>query len=71
VADKGNLVLKCSFCGQEVERVFRVALGGDYDRLSVAHPVKWACLPCHLARNRELNQRYGLGLPEREEQLKD
>jgi hypothetical protein len=64
-------MLKCSFCGAESERVFRVALAGDYDRLSVAHPIKWACLKCRLRRNRELNERYGLDLPEREEQLKD
>ena len=64
-------MLKCNFCGAEAERVFRVALAGDYDRLSVAHPIKWACLTCHLRRNRELNERYGLDLPERAEQLKD
>lgn len=61
--------MKCNFCGQETERVFRVALAPGYDRLSVAHPVKWACLRCHLARNRELNARYGLDLPTSEEEL--
>jgi hypothetical protein len=63
-------MLKCSFCGQETENVFRVALAGAYDRLSVAHAVKWACLECHLRRNRELNEQYGLDLPTTEEALK-
>jgi hypothetical protein len=62
--------MKCNFCGKECERVFRVALAGEYDRLSVAHPVKWACLECHLKRNRELNEKYGLDLPTTEEQIR-
>jgi len=61
--------MKCSFCGRECERVFRVALAPGYDRLSVVHPIKWACLECHLKRNRELNEKYGLDLPTTEEAL--
>jgi transposase-like protein len=64
-------MMKCNFCGKETERVFRVALAGEYDRLSVSHKVKWACVDCHLARNRELNERYGLDLPVTEAALKD
>jgi len=62
-------MLKCNFCGKETERVFRVALAPGYDRLSVSHPVKWACMDCHLKRNRELNRQYGLNLPERPEEV--
>ena len=36
----------CDFCGSEVDRVRRVALDRDYDRLGVRHPVRYACDSC-------------------------
>jgi hypothetical protein len=37
---------RCDFCGEEVERVRRVALDRDYDRLGQRHAVRYACERC-------------------------
>ena len=39
-------MLKCDFCGRACESVLRVALDGDYDRLSVLHNKMYACEQC-------------------------
>lgn len=37
---------RCDFCGEEVERVRRVALDRYYDRLGRRHAVRYACERC-------------------------
>jgi hypothetical protein len=39
-------VFQCDFCGRKVDRVRRVALEADYDRLSRRHAVRYACSEC-------------------------
>jgi DNA-directed RNA polymerase subunit RPC12/RpoP len=39
-------MLKCDFCGKDVETVSRVALDKGYDRLTVKHSKMYACLKC-------------------------
>ncbi len=46
-------MLKCDFCGQETERVVRVALDSDYDRLSVQHTRRYACPECSKKKEKE------------------
>jgi len=45
--------LVCDFCGREVERVRRIALDGDYDRLQKRHAVQYACEACSETKERE------------------
>jgi hypothetical protein len=51
MADRRNL--KCDFCGCEVERVRRVALDRDYDRLGLRHAVRYACERCSRLKQAE------------------
>jgi hypothetical protein len=44
---------QCDFCGDEVSRVRRVALDGDYERLQTRHRVRYACESCSLEKERE------------------
>jgi len=46
-------MLKCDFCGAETERVVRVALDSDYDRLSVSHSKRYACAQCSEKKEQE------------------
>jgi hypothetical protein len=45
--------LVCDFCGKTVERVRRIALDRDYDRLQTPHRVQYACDACSQAKERE------------------
>ena len=45
--------LRCDFCGEQVERVRRVALDRDYDRLQKPHTVRFACRSCSEAKERQ------------------
>jgi len=38
--------LHCDFCGDQVSRVRRVVLDGDYERLQTRHVVRYACESC-------------------------
>ena len=38
--------MRCDFCGASVERVRRVALDGDYERLRTPHRALYACPAC-------------------------
>lgn len=49
--------LKCDFCGAETESVVRVALDRDYDRLSVKHQKRYACLSCSEKKEKERKKR--------------
>ena len=42
----------CDFCGAIAERVRRVALDRDYDRLGVRHAVRYACESCSREKDR-------------------
>jgi hypothetical protein len=44
---------RCDFCGREVNRVRRVALDRDYDRLQTPHQVQYACSACSERKERE------------------
>ncbi len=46
-------MLKCDFCGAQSERVVRVALDSDYDRLSVQHSKRYACPECSEKKEQE------------------
>jgi len=41
----------CDFCGRKVQRVRRVALDRDYDRLGVKHVRQYACEPCSVDKD--------------------
>lgn len=43
----------CDFCGEPAERVRRVALDGDYDRLRKPHQERYACPTCSEAKERQ------------------
>ena len=45
--------VRCDFCGKRVERVRRVALDVDYERLQTPHQVQYACPDCSAAKERE------------------
>lgn len=47
--------LKCDFCGAESERLERVALDKDYDRLTLKHQKKYACKKCSDKKEIERN----------------
>jgi len=44
---------RCDFCGREVDRVRRVALDRNYDRLQKPHRVQYACPSCSRRKERE------------------
>lgn len=46
-------MLRCDFCGKEVESVRRVAIDKDYDRLSIKHQIKYACEECSKRKEME------------------
>jgi hypothetical protein len=46
-------LLRCDFCGREVDRVRRVALDRDYDRLAQRHLVRYACAECSALKEAE------------------
>ncbi|MBI5560960.1 MAG: hypothetical protein HY883_06765 [Deltaproteobacteria bacterium] len=50
-------MLKCDFCGKETERVVRVALDKDYDRLTVRHKKMYACPECSKKKEEERRKR--------------
>ncbi len=45
----------CDFCGERVERVLRIALDRDYDRMRDGHGVRYACETCS-ERKEQLRQ---------------
>ncbi len=45
--------MRCDFCGKRVERVRRVALDRDYERLQTPHAVQYACAECSEAKERQ------------------
>ena len=44
---------RCDFCGQQVSRVRRIALDGEYERLRTPHQVRYACPACSDLKERE------------------
>lgn len=54
---KVKSMLKCDFCGKESDSVTRVALDQDYDRLTVKHEKRYACLECSLKKEQERQAR--------------
>ncbi|MBI5599594.1 MAG: hypothetical protein HY890_07630 [Deltaproteobacteria bacterium] len=46
-------MLKCDFCGKESDRVARIALDADYDRLTVKHRQMYACPECSKKKDDE------------------
>jgi ribosomal protein L37AE/L43A len=51
--ERGPDSFVCDFCGKTVERVRRIALDRDYDRLQKAHTVRYACDTCSEEKERE------------------
>lgn len=47
-------MLKCDFCGREVERVARVVIDEGYDRLTEKHVKKYACYSC--SKQKDINR---------------
>ena len=45
--------MRCDFCGKRVERVRRVALDRDYERLQTPHGVQYACQECSEAKEQQ------------------
>lgn len=50
-------MLKCDFCGAETDKVKRIALDKDYDRLSLRHAVMYACEKCSDKKEKERRER--------------
>ncbi|MBI5810388.1 MAG: hypothetical protein HZB21_04275 [Deltaproteobacteria bacterium] len=50
-------MLKCDFCGVESDKVMRIAVDKDYDRLTVRHEVRYACPECSAKKERERKER--------------
>jgi len=50
-------MLKCDFCGVETDFVVRVAIDKDYDRLTVRHEKRYACIVCSEKKERERQER--------------
>jgi hypothetical protein len=48
--------MRCDFCGRVVERVRRIALDRDYDRLGQRHVVRYACPECSMRKEAERRQ---------------
>ncbi len=53
-------MLRCDFCGREVESVRRVAIDKDYDRLSIKHQIKYACQECSKRKEEERKARLSI-----------
>ncbi|MBI1912792.1 MAG: hypothetical protein HYS21_12425 [Deltaproteobacteria bacterium] len=51
-------MLRCDFCGKETEKVVRVALDKDYDRLTVRHEKRYACAACSDKKEQERTGRH-------------
>ena len=45
--------VRCDFCGEVVDRVRRIALDGDYERLRTPHQVQYACELCSVRKDVE------------------
>ncbi len=45
--------VSCDFCGAQVDRVRRIALDKEYERLRTPHVVRYACEPCSEQKERE------------------
>ena len=45
--------MRCDFCGKRVERVRRIALDRDYERLQTPHEVQYACPTCSEAKEQQ------------------
>jgi hypothetical protein len=45
-------LLRCDFCGEEVQSVRRVALDTGYDRLQTPHREQYACPACSERKER-------------------
>jgi hypothetical protein len=48
--------MRCDFCGRVVDRVRRIALDRDYDRLGQRHVVRYACPECSMRKEAERRQ---------------
>lgn len=48
----GDPGLECDFCQTRVTSVRRVALDGDYERLTTPHSVQYACAECFERKDR-------------------
>lgn len=51
--------VRCDFCGEIVDRVRRIALDRDYERLRTPHQVQYACEPCSARKDAERRARTG------------
>ena len=49
----------CDFCGEAVSRVRRIALDGEYERLTTPHKVQYACPSCSERKEAERRTRDG------------
>jgi hypothetical protein len=58
--DPGGPGLECDFCQNRVPSIRRVALDGDYERLTTPHSVQYACSDCFEVKDRA---RLGLASP--------
>ncbi len=45
--------IRCDFCGQVSDRVRRIALDRDYERLQTPHLVQYACSTCSEAKEKK------------------
>ena len=50
-------MLKCDFCGADTEFVIRVAIDKDYDRLTIRHEKRYACISCSEKKESERQER--------------
>lgn len=50
--DPGGSGLACDFCQVPATSVRRVALDGDYERLTTPHAVQYACSDCFEHKDR-------------------
>ena len=50
--NQGDPGLACDFCQTRVTSVRRVALDGDYERLTTPHSVQYACAECFERKDR-------------------
>jgi hypothetical protein len=51
--------LVCDFCGEAADRVRRIALDRDYDRLQTPHRVQYACDACSEEKERQRREAPG------------
>ncbi|MEK7880992.1 MAG: hypothetical protein AAB210_03755 [Deltaproteobacteria bacterium] len=52
-------MLRCDFCGRESEKVARVALDKDYDRITEKHRKMYACPECSRKKDEERKKAQG------------